>query len=111
MIRRIPLLTLCLTAALGATARAEPAVLARGHHLAQVGCASCHAVEPTGDSPNPAAPRFRDLAAFEPGHGIDEVFARGVLVGHPGMPSFGLTEQEQADLLAYVRALQPRSAP
>lgn len=87
---------------------ADPAAVTRGHRLARTGCAQCHAVEPSGSSANAYAPPFRDLLGFEPGRSIDEVFARGILVSHAGMPRFGLREAEQADLLAYIRTLQPR---
>ena len=97
---------LALALAAGAPAFAQPAAVARGHRLAERMCASCHAIGPKGDSPSAGAPRFRDLTTFEPGRSIDEVFAKGVLVMHPGMPSGGLTGRDQADLLAYLRTLQ-----
>ena len=109
MIGRSLLVALTIATASGAVARAAPASAANGHRLAQAGCASCHAVERTGASPDTDAPAFRDLTAYEPGRTIDEVFAAGILVAHEGMPSFGLTEREEADLLAYVRSMQPRT--
>ena len=73
-------------------------------------CASCHAIGPKGESPNHDAPSWRDLTTFEPGRSVDEVFAKGVLVMHPGMPSWGLTDRDQSDLLAYLRTLQRTAA-
>jgi mono/diheme cytochrome c family protein len=73
-------------------------------------CKSCHAVGQRGDSPNPAAPRFRDLTIQSPGRSIDEILAGGLLVLHPGMPSWGLSDRDQADLLAYLRTQQRAAA-
>ena len=93
-----------------APALAQPAAVARGRRLAETACAACHAVGPRGDSPAAGAPRFRDLALLEPGRSLDEIFAKGVLVLHPGMPSWGLTDKDQSDLLAYLRTIQPTAA-
>jgi mono/diheme cytochrome c family protein len=101
---------LVLASAAAASALAQPAAVARGQKLASAMCAQCHAIGPKGDSPNTAAPRFRDLTANEPGRSVDEVFAKGVLVMHPGMPSWGLTDRDQSDLLAYLRTLQRTAA-
>jgi mono/diheme cytochrome c family protein len=103
-------LALTLTSAAAAPALAQPAAVARGHRLAATMCASCHAIEPRGDSPNADAPRWRDLTTLEPGRSIDEVFAKGLLVLHPGMPSWGLTDRDQSDLLAYLRTIQRTAA-
>jgi mono/diheme cytochrome c family protein len=106
---RLILLTALISAA-AAQASAQPDAVARGRRLAESVCSKCHAVGPRGDSPNADAPRFRDLTKFEPGRSLDEVFAKGVLVMHPGMPSFGLTDRDQADLLAYLRTIQRTAA-
>ena len=107
---RPALVALALALAAAAPVLAQPAAVARGNRLAKTMCASCHAIGPRGDSPNPGAPRFRDLTANEPGRSVDEVFAKGILVMHPGMPSWGLTDRDQADLLAYLRTLQRTGA-
>lgn len=103
-------LVIVLIGAAGAPAIAQPSAVARGRRLAETLCASCHAIGPRGDSQAPGAPRFRDLANLEPGRSVDEVFAKGVLTMHPGMPSWGLTDRDQADLLAYLRTLQRTAA-
>jgi len=103
-------LALILIGAAGKPAFAQPEAVARGRRLAETICSSCHAIGPRGDSPTVGAPRFRDLATFEPGKSIDEVFAKGVLVMHPGMPSWALTDRDQADLLAYLRTIQRTAA-
>jgi len=96
--------------ALALPALAQPAEVLRGLRQAQAMCSSCHAIGQQGESPNPGAPRFRDLTTVEQGRSIDEVFAKGLLTQHPGMPSWGLTDRDQADLLAYLRTVQRNAA-
>lgn len=105
-----PALVVVLVSALALPAFAQPAAVARGRRLAEAMCRQCHAIGQKGDSPNAAAPRFRDLTTVRPGRSLDEIFAEGVLVMHPGMPSWGLTDRDQADLLAYLRTLQRTAA-
>ena len=99
-------LAVILISAFGADAFAQPAAVTRGRQLTEALCRSCHAIGAQGDSPTVGAPRFRDLATLESGRSIDEVFAKGVLVMHAGMPSWALTDRDQADLLAYLRTIQ-----
>lgn len=90
---------------------AEQAV-ARGHGLVEGRCSSCHAVEATGLSPNPAAPPFRTLGARYPLEDLEESFAEGAFVGHAEMPNFVLSEGDIADLIAYLKALNaPQAKP
>ena len=103
-------LVLVLTSAVALPASAQPAAVARGQHLTEALCRSCHAVGRRGDSPNAAAPRFRDLTTLKPGRSIDEIFAGGILVQHAGMPSWGLSDRDQSDLLAYLRTIQQTGA-
>jgi cytochrome c len=103
-------LIIALIGAAAEPAFAQPAAVARGRRLTETMCASCHAIGPRGDSPAAGAPRFRDLTSLEAGRSIDEVFAKGVLVMHPGMPSLGLTDRDQADILAYLRTIQRTAA-
>ena len=87
-------------------ARAEDASLTAGRQLAVARCGGCHAVYAEGESPNPRAPRFRDLGAGFPFDGLREALATGMIVGHPQMPVQHLTQVESGDLIAYVRSLQ-----
>jgi mono/diheme cytochrome c family protein len=97
-------------AAVALPAFAQPAAVARGRRLADTMCKSCHAVGQQGESPVAGAPKWRDLTTLEPGRSIDEIFARGLLVLHPGMPSWGMTDRDQADLVAYMRTIQRTGA-
>jgi mono/diheme cytochrome c family protein len=99
-------LVLTLMSAAAPPALAQPAAVARGQRLAESVCAKCHAIGRAGDSPTAGAPRFRDLTTLNSGRSIDEIFAKGVLVLHPGMPSLAISDRDQADLLAYLRTLQ-----
>ena len=103
-------LVLFLACAVALPALAQPAAVARGQRLANAMCKQCHAIGKQGDSPNPAAPRFRDLTMEKPGRSLDEIFAGGLLVLHPGMPSWAMTDRDQSDLLAYLRTLQRTAA-
>jgi mono/diheme cytochrome c family protein len=92
-------------------ARAEDVSLKAGRQLAVSRCGRCHAVYPTGDSPNPRSPRFRDLGADFPFDGLRVALVQGMIVGHPEMPIQHLTEVESGDLIAYVKSLQKRRGP
>ena len=100
----------CATVATSAgSVLAQSASFKRGYRLAHEICSQCHAIDASGDSPKAGAPPFRDLTHFEPGRSIDEIFAKGILVGHPGMPSIGLSDRDQSDILAYLRSIQPNA--
>jgi mono/diheme cytochrome c family protein len=78
----------------------------RGHVLLKELCASCHAVEKTGDSPHAAAPTFRKLGnSFD----LDRFAARlqrGLEPGHPDMPAFKFNEEDARAAAAYLRSIQ-----
>lgn len=96
---------LLLTALLAA----DPAI-ERGHDLVQGRCSGCHAVEATGESPNPASPPFRKLGARYPLENLEEAFAEGAYVGHAEMPNFTLDPLQVSDLVAYLKALNAEPA-
>jgi mono/diheme cytochrome c family protein len=101
---------IALTIGLAQTASAQP-TLDVGQRLAVTHCGACHAVDRQGDSPNPRAPRFRDLG---PPEGLRETLAQGMIIGHPQlMPKPVLTRQEVDDLIAYMKTLEqtPGRAP
>lgn len=97
-------LSLCLPAL------AEDASPSAGKQLAVARCGGCHAVYDAGESPNPRAPRFRDLGANFPFDGLREALTTGMIVGHPEMPVQHLTQVESGDLIAYIRSLQRGAA-
>ena len=79
----------------------------RGEALARRECAACHAVGAADESPNPKAPRFRDLADRYPVENLQEALAEGIMVAHDApMPTFTLDPGEIADLIAYLETVQ-----
>ena len=94
-------------------AQAEPAThatLMRGKAIAQANCGKCHAIGPTGASPNPKSPPFRTLSRKYPLTDLEEALAEGIVVGHEGaeMPQFRLSTGQIAALLAYLGSIQRR---
>lgn len=77
----------------------------RGRAFAQIVCARCHAIGPTGDSQVAEAPPFRVLHRRYPIEQIQEALAEGIKTGHP-MPEFQLDTAEIGDLLAYLKSLE-----
>jgi mono/diheme cytochrome c family protein len=104
--------TLAFTAALAALALATFAdarpSAERGRAMVERSCAMCHAVGPTGDSPNAAAPPFRELHKRYPVENLAEALAEGIVTGHPMMPEFKLSPRQIDDLIAYLKSLQTR---
>lgn len=96
------LLTACANAALEPTA----ADLAQdGREIAESQCASCHAIGRTGESPNPAAPRFERLLERYRADVLELELIEGVRVAHP-MPEFQFNPQGVDALIAYLRSIQ-----
>lgn len=92
----------------GGVASASPTSVAQGRRLAQANCSGCHAIAGRAPSPMPDAPRFPDLERLSEGRGVDEIFAQGLMTGHPPMPTFLGDDQAMADLLDYIRSVQAR---
>ncbi|MGZ3403157.1 MAG: c-type cytochrome [Phenylobacterium sp.] len=98
-----------LTAVLLVTATAASAqtdMTARGRLLVQRHCATCHAVTRQGDSPNAAAPRFRELNQRYRIDELGEALAEGILTGHPAMPEFAFPPKDVKAILIYLRSIQ-----
>jgi len=103
-------LAAAVLSALAATAHAQSAdVTSRGRLLVQRYCASCHAIEREGQSPNPAAPAFRDLHTRYRVDNLAEALAEGVLVGHPAMPEMRFPPDDVQAILAYLKSIQGRA--
>jgi mono/diheme cytochrome c family protein len=88
-----------------ATAAAAQSI-ANGRAIVQRNCAMCHAVGPTGDSPRPPAPRFRELHWRYPIDDLAEGLAEGLRSGHPMMPEFRFSPSEVSDIIAYLKSIQ-----
>lgn len=86
------------------------ASVAEGQRIAEVYCATCHAIGAEGESRHAMAPPFRTLSRNYPVGALEEAFAEGVLVGHPDMPEFRLEPPQIDDLLGYIQSIQERRA-
>lgn len=78
--------------------------------MAEVNCATCHAIGRDGESRHPTAPPFRQLSRDYPVNQIEEAFAEGILVGHPIMPEFRLPPEDIDALLSYIQSIQEQQA-
>jgi len=103
---RISLLLIFAAVLISTQAAAQSDKTARGRLLVQRFCAGCHNVVRTGQSPNSAAPPFRDLNSRYRIDDLGEALAEGILTGHPAMPEFKLPPQDVAAVLAYIKSIQ-----
>lgn len=85
---------------------AEGAELKLGHALLTTYCASCHAVEKTGESPHPQAPPFRELHLRYPVEELTEALVEGLVSGHPDMPEFEFEPDQAEAIVRYLEALE-----
>jgi mono/diheme cytochrome c family protein len=79
----------------------------RGKIIAETNCAGCHAIGPTGESPNPKSPPFRTLSQKFKIENLEEALAEGITVGHQGqdMPEFQFDPPQIDDFLAYLKSV------
>jgi cytochrome c len=104
--QRLPILLAIAVLATATGVQAQSDLRARGSLLTQRYCAGCHAVTRTGQSPNPAAPAFRDLNQRYRIDDLSEALAEGILTGHPAMPEFKFPPRDVAAVLAYLKSIQ-----
>jgi len=78
----------------------------RGRVLAQGMCGGCHAIDKAGDSPHPAAPRFRVLDRQTDLDKLATRLREGLLTGHEDMPMFRFDRDDANAMVAYLRQLQ-----
>jgi cytochrome c len=79
----------------------------RGKIIAETNCAGCHAIGPTGESPNPKSPPFRTLSKKFKLDNLEEALAEGITVGHQGMemPEFQFDPPQIEDFIAYLKSV------
>jgi mono/diheme cytochrome c family protein len=97
------LLAACVTEPTPAWKSGDAAV---GHQVAKDNCASCHAVERTGDSPKLGALPFRNiLAGYRPDWLADDLHTSQAIA--PGrMPVFHFGEGHEYDIIAWMLSIQ-----
>jgi mono/diheme cytochrome c family protein len=86
-------------------ARINMDLAADGRTIAEAQCAGCHAVGEVGESPDPAAPVFREVLTRYSADVLEEELIAGVQVAHE-MPDFHFNPQAADALIAYLRIIQ-----
>jgi mono/diheme cytochrome c family protein len=119
---------ICITLALSACTKAtverppEPALPAaettgapitdervgRGEAVAELACASCHAIGADGDSPHAEAPPFRLLSQSVDIGTLKQAFADGTVSEHPDMPNWDFDPLDVDALIVYLETVQVR---
>ena len=110
---RLPLIRLAALAATilvlaagdGRAQQPDPRI---GRALATRNCGPCHAVTRTGQSPNPAAPPFRELTQRRPGINIIDIVLLAWSRPHREMPDFSFDTGNSREILGYIESLQAR---
>lgn len=96
-----------LIVALGPASGVEDEAVAAGHALVHTYCTDCHATESTGESPFPAAPRFRDLYLRYDVQLLAEALVEGIVTAHPEMPQFEFDPDQAQAIILYLKSLEP----
>ncbi len=109
--RRHSLLTAVVLAALLPPLARSEAVLSpaaqRGVVFVRLYCASCHAIDKVSESPLKVAPPLRTLHLRYPVESLRDSLAEGIITGHPTMAQFQLDPGQVADVIAYLKSLEP----
>ena len=88
-----------------ATDPPEAEDIATGRRIAQSECASCHSIDTSSVSPNPAAPPFREFAFLNEPDWVAYRLIEGMRLGHDDMPLFDFDIRSTDALMAYLRSL------
>lgn len=94
-------------AVLAAAAPVRAPGIDRGAHVAQRDCALCHAVGPTGRSPNFAAPPFARVRLRYNPISLERALTNISKHGHFEMRPQRISSSDVADLAAYIQSLAP----
>ena len=92
------------------TALADPIEVERGRLVAEGRCGKCHAIGPTGASPQRIVPPFRALAERFPIDMLIDTLQTGTVSGHDEMPMFELGLDDARALIAFIDSLSPTGA-
>jgi len=84
----------------------DPVSLATGLEIAEIHCATCHAVGRDDVSEQDGAPAFRDLSKRYPLYTLEESLAEGIVTGHEGMPEIAFEPDDIAAFLGYLTSIQ-----
>lgn len=84
----------------------DPVSIASGLELAEIHCASCHAIGHSDVSMQAGAPAFRELSGRYPLENLEESLAEGIVTGHDGMPEFAFESEDIDAFLGYLTSIQ-----
>lgn len=104
--QRIILMLLVLCLAASTSAKADD--IADGMRLAKRNCATCHALDATGDSPLKEAPPFRKIHEMYDDGELEDAFNDGIVASHPAMPDWKMSSDQARELAAYIMSLAKR---
>jgi cytochrome c len=88
-------------------ANAQSPAAQRGLTFVRVHCAQCHSIDRVSESPLTIAPPFRTLHLKYPIENLERRFSEGIVAGHPTMPQFRLEPDQVANVIAYLKTLEP----
>jgi len=86
----------------------DPVSLATGRELAEIHCATCHAVAADDQSDQAGAPPFRDLGKRYPLESLEEPLAEGIVTAHENMPEFAFEPADIDAFLGYLSSIQTK---
>ena len=89
------------------TSQSEVDELIHGEALAKENCSGCHNIGLVGDSPNEAAPPFRELGERRPIDSIALMLWNKESPEHTEMPRFTITAEQAWDLSEWIAWVQP----
>jgi mono/diheme cytochrome c family protein len=87
----------------------EAALIEDGRAIAEMHCASCHAIGTSGESPDPKAPWFRSVLSRYDVNVLETELILGMRVAHEPMPQFQFEPGGATALIAYLRSVQTRA--
>lgn len=105
---------ICLAASIspatasGETYPSDGASIAAGRELAELHCATCHAVGENDVSAQEGAPVFRDISDRYPLESLEEALAEGIVTGHENMPEFAFEPSDINAFLGYLSSIQSK---
>jgi mono/diheme cytochrome c family protein len=96
--------SLFLFCGMASPAQTQTADPAAGEAYAEKVCAQCHAIHPSGLSPELTAPPFKDVANT-PGM-TDTALRVWLSTSHPTMPNIVVEPQDMDNVIAYILSLK-----
>jgi mono/diheme cytochrome c family protein len=99
-------LFLALLSCLIATRPVAAEDVTAGFAIVKAECSGCHAVGPTGASPNPKSPPFRNIVWRYGSGNLVEVLSNQMAISHDEMPEFLFEPEEVLAIASYLESLK-----